>query len=567
MVKSLSEREQNVLELSLGLFTRLREEEDLDERCLDEASIDSQFLFRFEVTWCRWVVRIRSMMAAMIGQTGDALLSSEDGARWLLHLDSNAGLSVSMTLGGEEPRYTIENARGYYHILDEDLREASQALAQNIQEQLESPEEHRAKLAHIQERKWLEANQTSKIQLELERLARSYNLVPSNHRLGESPLNQVQQQYSSVVSWVIWGHVPPCFLDERTRLIESQVQAESQCSIRPWKWGNEKPFSMNRMPLRTRTRTWAIYCLSERGGGNLQEKAAVALWNSELPNRAVTLEGFQDDRTKLFDLGSGKALFPSLSECFDSIRNRWAVLVGINEYDDSRYGQLQVCAKDVEAVCDVLVSNGFRRDQVRLLTDSSDQLTTRVRILESIKVVADATEPDDLLLFYFSGHGDVYDGEPYLVSRDASQSVLSDTAVPISRLIQIVEEAPARAKVIVLDACHSGAKIDAKAVRPMSEAFIRRVFEESEGIVVLSSCKQGELSYIWQKLGCSVFTHYLLEALEGRADRDGKGFVTVQDVNRYVVDGVKRWAVQNGRSQNPTFRASIVGDIPLARYQ
>jgi hypothetical protein len=507
------------------------------------------------------------MMRAMIGQTGDAPLSSEDGARWLLHLDSNVGLSVSMTLGGEEPKYTIENARGSYHILDQDVREANQALAQSIQEALESPEEYKAKLARIQELKWLEANQTSKIQSELERLARSYNLVPSNHRLGEYPLNQVQQQYRSVVSWVIWGHVPPCLPDERTRLVENRVQAENRCSIRPWKWGNEEPFSANRMPLRTRIRTWAIYFLSERGGGNLQDKVAVALWNSEFPDRAVTLEGFQDDRTKLFDLGSGKDLFPSLSECFDSIRSRWAVLVGINEYDDSSYGRLQVCAKDAEAVCEVLVSSGFRRDQVRLLTDSSDHLPTRVRILESTKVVADATEPDDLLLFYFSGHGDVYNGEPYLVSRDASQPVLSDTAVPISRLIQMVEEAPARAKVIVLDACHSGAKIDAKAIRPMSEAFIRRVFEESEGIVVLASCKQGELSYEWPERGRSVFTHYLLEALEGHGDRDGKGFVTVQDVNHYVANGVKRWAVQNGRSQNPTFQASIVGDIPLARYQ
>ena len=97
----------------------------------------------------------------------------------------------------------------------------------------------------------------------------------------------------------------------------------------------------------------------------------------------------------------------------------------------------------------------------------------------------------------------------------------------------------------------------------MSEAFIRRVFEQSEGMAILASCKQGQLSYEWREKGCGVFTYYLLEALEGRADWDGKGFVTVQDVNRYVANGVKLWAVQHNVSQTPTLQYSVAGDIVL----
>jgi hypothetical protein len=259
---------------------------------------------------------------------------------------------------------------------------------------------------------------------------------------------------------------------------------------------------------------------------------------------------------------------PADPEQFYGTGNPWAVLVGVNEYEDSaNYGELQVCVKDVEAVHEQLVAGGFDPARIRLLTDHTDELPTRANILTALKAVADATEPGDLLLFYYSGHGEEDGGESYLIARDGRRLVLSDTAVPLSRVKEIVEEAPARAKVIVLDACHSGADIGGKGPKPMSEAFIRRVFEQAEGMAILASCKQGQLSYEWRDNERSVFTHFLLEALAGAADRDEKGFVTVQDASRHVTNGVKLWASQRNTSQIPTLQYTVAGDIILVRYQ
>ena len=134
----------------------------------------------------------------------------------------------------------------------------------------------------------------------------------------------------------------------------------------------------------------------------------------------------------------------------------------------------------------------------------------------------------------------------------------------MSDVREIIEQSPAHAKVIVLDACHSGASIG-KAEPTMSPAFIRRVFEEAEGMAVLASCKQGQQSWEWQAKQRSVFTYYLLEALSGHADLDGKGFVTVSDVSRHVTDGVKAWAVNAGVPQTPTLQYTVAGDIILLR--
>lgn len=241
----------------------------------------------------------------------------------------------------------------------------------------------------------------------------------------------------------------------------------------------------------------------------------------------------------------------------------WAVLVGVNHYENQPHiPLLHVCVDDVTAVHAALCGE---YTAARLLTDDTpERLPTRANILGELSSVAQAAGEGDLLLFYFSGHGIADEGEGYLLPRDARLAALRHTAVAMKDVREIIEASPARAKVIVLDACHSGAAIG-KAGPAMTPEFIQRVFTEAEGMAVLASCKQGQQSWEWPEAGCSVFTHFLLEALSGKADFDGKGFVTVSDASRYVTDGVKAWAVDHGVPQTPTLQYTVVGDIVLVR--
>jgi hypothetical protein len=246
--------------------------------------------------------------------------------------------------------------------------------------------------------------------------------------------------------------------------------------------------------------------------------------------------------------------------------NRWAVLVGANTYKDAFYGPLHACVQDVAATREQLIAGGFDPDRIRLLTDNTDEQPSRGDVLTALTAVAAATDPDDLLLFYYSGHGFAEDGESYLIGYDGRHLALKDTAIAVSRVKEIMQKAPARAKVLLLDACQSGAAIDHKGPRPMSAQFIDRVFAQAAGMAILSSCQQDELSYEWQERERSAFTHFLLEALKGAADRDAKGRVTIQDVNRHVTNGVRHWASLRNRVQTPTFQAEMSGDIELTQY-
>jgi serine/threonine protein kinase len=243
---------------------------------------------------------------------------------------------------------------------------------------------------------------------------------------------------------------------------------------------------------------------------------------------------------------------------------RRAVLIGVNTYEDSRnYPDLPVCINDIGAICDRLLAGGFDARDVRLLTDDTPKPPTYANISAALQSLANEAGQEDLLLVYFSGHGDVCGDESYLIARDSYASMSGRTAVPITWIKEIMEQATARAKVIILDACYSGANLKAKGGAAMSPEYLHRVFEDARGFVVLASCMHGERSFLWTDQQLSVFTYFLVEAIRGQADLDRKGFVTIQDVNRYVTNGVRSWAESCDLAQTPTLEFRVAGDIAL----
>ncbi len=245
--------------------------------------------------------------------------------------------------------------------------------------------------------------------------------------------------------------------------------------------------------------------------------------------------------------------------------NRWAVLVGIGCYEDSsNYWELPVCPNDAKSIRDKLFESGYGTDRVHLLTDDEAQAPTRSRIRATLKAVADATEPDDLFLFYFSGHGDASDGKNYLVTCDSFRNDLAESAIALFQVREIMQTAQARAKVIIVDACKSGLLF--KGPRTMPPEFIRAAYERAKGWAAIASCEQEQLSYVLDDAKNSVFTYFLLEALGGEADFHEKGFVSVQDAHNYVLKCVKVWASQHKVSQTPTLHSETAGDIILTKY-
>ncbi len=291
----MNEREREIIQLARGFLTQLSQ-----QKTVDEAAINANFLFRFESVWCEWISKIRQMMWAMMGESSDTPLSSESGARLLVHLESNPGLSVGVNITPEGTTFTMTTATGNYRCLDRDLREKHQAAIRHF-----ATGGDIAEIDRLHQQMWAEANQTTKIQDELWRLARAYQLVSVTD---EFSLRETKERFQRVVTWVIWAEVVPSFLWPKTILLESKTPKRVKRTLRPHKWSEHIfPTQESGLRLETRVRTWAIYYLTRRGGGERTEQSAVDLWNEQFPCRIVTdLRIYRSERERLLKHGGKK---------------------------------------------------------------------------------------------------------------------------------------------------------------------------------------------------------------------------------------------------------------------
>jgi hypothetical protein len=239
-----------------------------------------------------------------------------------------------------------------------------------------------------------------------------------------------------------------------------------------------------------------------------------------------------------------------------------AVLVGVNQYEDESIPNLKAAVADVTALR-VLLEGQY--ETVTLVTD--DKLPTYEVVLNTLYHTASSAAKNDLLLFYFCGHGVFHDGKSYLLPRNARIGVGVHTYVPMEIVRMYMEQAQARAKVIVLDTCHAGLELENNRGLGMSPEFIRDVFEQAKGMVILSSCRRHEVSYEWVDKGHGVFTFFLMEALKGNADHEKKGYVTIRDVHRYVRWNVGQWAHGRNLAQTPTLEERVDGEIILLKIE
>lgn len=95
---------------------------------------------------------------------------------------------------------------------------------------------------------------------------------------------------------------------------------------------------------------------------------------------------------------------PKVMSTTTDSRNRWALLIGINEYPLlAPRGQLTGCVNDVEVMSRTLKNNfGFPEEHMTILRDAE---ATREGILAAMGGLVERVGKDDVVVFHYSGHG------------------------------------------------------------------------------------------------------------------------------------------------------------------
>ncbi len=246
--------------------------------------------------------------------------------------------------------------------------------------------------------------------------------------------------------------------------------------------------------------------------------------------------------------------------------SKWAILIGIDQYHES-LGALKYAARDCRRLAEVLKSDagGYASDRVLILADdeATDQRPTYANIHSWLASWLAQPEDDDTVFVFFAGHGREMSGKCYLVPGDATLQTLHVTGIPVPYVQELLDRCRARQKILVLDACHSGAGRD---VVTMSAGMLDDI-AAAKGIYTITSCDAAELSHEWAEKGHGVFSYYLAEALAGSCPFDLDGRLTLDGVYEWTHARVREWARAHRAQQTPKRVCKGTGQIILNRLE
>jgi formylglycine-generating enzyme required for sulfatase activity/uncharacterized caspase-like protein len=191
----------------------------------------------------------------------------------------------------------------------------------------------------------------------------------------------------------------------------------------------------------------------------------------------------------------------------------WAITIGINGYRFQRH--LNYAKSDAEAMRDLLTSElkiveqvyHFSDDSPPILQDHGPPLesqptyATLKRFLR-VRFEKPFLQPEDNLWFFFSGHGDRYQGHDYLMALDTDPGDIAETGIPLQTVSAKLCRSGAGNIFMFADACRK----DEKDASGFGE-------EKQQGVISLFSCSPSEASYEIEELQKGAFTHALIEGL------------------------------------------------------
>lgn len=223
-------------------------------------------------------------------------------------------------------------------------------------------------------------------------------------------------------------------------------------------------------------------------------------------------------------------------------QNTYALVVGISQYQaGNNIPALKYAHKDAQEFASFLQTSAggsVPKENIRLLINENATVSA---IYLSMRWLTDSKKQNALVYIYFAGHGDketeTIFNLGFLLAYNSPRSNYINNALRIDDLNIFANTLSVTNKdnvVLITDACHSGdvAGKDFRSANLVGNAL--RTVKNNE--VRITSCASDQLSSedkAWGG-GRGVFSWYLVKGLEGFADKDKDGIVTLKDIQIYL---------------------------------
>ncbi len=312
-------------------------------------------------------------------------------------------------------------------------------------------------------------------------------------------------------------------------------------------------------------KTWAGDILQGRESQTIETSVGIVAGPNEFTAYAFNRDNVKSDDSQLTVNGA---------ESLRRAGTAYLLVVGVGSYENPQYN-LNYSVADANAMGQQLLSQqellGHYRpiEVVALLNEQA----TKANILLALRLLAGVNsgplpkdsppalakikpaQPEDAVVFYFSGHGTAQDDRFYLIPHDlgylgprakldaAGLASILTHSISDLELEEALKQVDADQLLLVIDACNSGQALNAAEERrgPMNTRGLAQLAYE-KGMYILTASQSDEVAFESAGLKHSYLAYALVEEgiKSGAADGDNNGQVLLKEWFDYATERVPR---------------------------
>ena len=221
----------------------------------------------------------------------------------------------------------------------------------------------------------------------------------------------------------------------------------------------------------------------------------------------------------------------------------YLVSVGIADYSGfpTKINNLSLTTNDAQTIVNLYSKNTSVVYSLLL-----NEKATKDRIVRAIKKVFNKASKNDIVVFFFSGHG--YPGG----------FCAYDGKIGYGEICNAMSQSKSKNKMMFVDACRSGGmRVDEITIQGAVTA------AKNANVMLLLSSRNTENSIERRGMQNGFFTTYLQKGLRGNADANRDRVITAKELFNFIHQGVSQIS---GGKQHPVMWGKFDDNMPIMKW-
>ena len=265
-------------------------------------------------------------------------------------------------------------------------------------------------------------------------------------------------------------------------------------------------------------------------------------------------------------------IFFSFADEIKKTGKRWALIIGINNYQNHFLEPLSMPRYDAKLIEDTLKNEGKFDIVIRMTDDifpNSPKYPSKKNIYKVLQQISDDIQENDNFLLFFSGYTiQTSDNKTNLLTIDSNLNNIENTSLPLSSISDICTHKKLKNSMFFIDGYKISASIKVQHLLPGTNENtpfpkIQTTDLPHDSLIFQATSEKDfsakDKQSIYTPYG--VFAYYLCDGLKGAADFDNDNLIHIEELITFVKQKIISWSLWRPEQQIPV--ENTVGDFDL----